>query len=90
MTTTKEIELYDITPEQAVVYADFTIIDGDLQTDVNALAISKKDLKDFITEEQLNVEISPVGTDRIYNVCTYLNDNLRDVVREYLEAKYAN
>jgi len=90
MNSTKEIELYDVIRIKAVVYADYQVFEGDtLIEEKNAEPIQVSDLKGYIIEEQLNHEILPTGGDRVYNVCTYLNDNLNEVVKQYLEAKYA-
>jgi hypothetical protein len=84
----KEVELYDVTRNNSHVHADYQIFEGDvLIAEHSAKAIAISDLKRFVADNGLNVVVDAITGQETHalDLSTYVNDNLHDVVRMYLE-----
>jgi hypothetical protein len=84
----KEVELYDVTRNNSHIHADYRLFEGDvLIAEHSARAIAISDLKKFVVENGLNTSVDDLtGFEGApLDAATYVNDNLHDVVRLYLE-----
>lgn len=81
-----EIEIYDIANKNDFALVDYTIVNGDSVTDVKGAKIWHNELRLYITDNNLHEYCVDVltGDYAFDDVDTYLEENLNDIVQQYL------
>lgn len=85
-----EIEVHEARISNSIVELSYTIYEGETTADVPKHQIKKSTLISFINEEGLNQYCSDVilGQYNEFSAEVYLEENLSEVVKSYLEIEY--